>query len=280
MGGAGNCVLLNDRAVIRLQGEDMRPFLQGLITNDVQSLTSENALFSAILTPQGRFLADFFVVQDGLDILLDVPIEAAEMLMKKLVMYKLRSRVTISLTDLKVVAIWGDNARSPEVLNSLIRYRDARYAEMGWRIIIDNSALGEFPSFQAYEAYEQHRLSFGIPDGAKDAVAERSLLLELGYDRLGAISFSKGCYVGQEVTARSKYRGEMRKALFQVMAQDGDALPKSGTLICAGEEEVGEMRSSCGRIGLALLRIDRIESYEDFDVAEVPLTVTIPQWRA
>lgn len=267
---------LTDRVVVRLTGADIRNFLQGLITNDIAKLTPDHALWAAMLTPQGRYLVDFFIIQQNDAILLDVDTHAAEALIKKLSMYRLRADVHINLTDDHIYAHFSGTAAPPI---SGMHYADTRSPLMGQRIITLASTPPNIITASAAD-YNLHRLRLGIPDGAKDAVAERSLMLELGYDILGAVSFTKGCYVGQEVTARSKHRGELRKALYCITSTH--ALPAAGTPVMADGDELGELRSSEGNIGLALLRTDRVDALGaniPILAENTPVQLSIPQWR-
>jgi folate-binding protein YgfZ len=278
---------LTRRTVVRLSGVDVRSFLQGIITQDIMLLTPTTPLFAAMLSPQGRFLCDFFIVQDGDEVLLDVDSSAVDELVKKLTLYRLRAKVTIQREASWVVAAVFGGEILPLVGGHGIVFEDVRVPAMGWRVMLPVEQwerLSEASPLYALvnvDVYERHRLSLGVPDGAQDAVVDRSLLLELGYDALHSISFTKGCYVGQEVTARSKHRAQLHKALYVVTSTDGAALPNIGTAILCGDDEVGELRSSCGDVGLALLRIERVEPHlhDDFIAGGVAVRAHVPQWR-
>lgn len=246
---------LPDRSVLRLSGEDTRSFLQGIITNDINALKPDSALFAAMLSPQGKFQHDFFLYSDGDDILLETESALSESLHKTLKRYKLRAAVTITdeSDTWHVTAAW--NGAPPVVPHC---YADPRHADMGYRILSNELNVKHFyhlTSTATYDDYERHRLSLGVPDGSRDA-SERAVIMELNYDQLNAISFTKGCYVGQEVTARMHYRHILRKCLYIVRA---DApLPPVGTDITlqGGGKAVGEIRSSQGNLGLALVRVE------------------------
>jgi folate-binding protein YgfZ len=238
---------LSDRAIIRLSGDEVKPFLQHLVSNDVMAVRAGNAVFAALLTPQGKFAFDFIMVVEGEDILLDTESAHAEALMKRLTMYKLRSKVTITPEpSLQSYVSLDNNAPT-----GVISYPDPRDARMGTRFIAPTAAATDM-----LMTFETHRIALGIPEGSKDAT-DRTILLENGYDKLHGVSFTKGCYVGQEVTARSHHRGELRKYIYKVQADE--VLPPFGTAIMAGESNIGEMRSSAGNLGLALIRTDRLE---------------------
>jgi folate-binding protein YgfZ len=246
---------LTDRTVIRLSGVDTHKLLQGIITNNVLLLESQSALFSALLNPQGKFLHDFFLVRDGDDMLLETETVQAEGLLKLLTMYRLRAKVTFTpLPDWRVYATVDASLTPP----GAVAFPDPRHPELGMRLLCPADAAPTTHPVMPLTDYETLRLFLGIPEGWKDAVVGRSLLLEMGYDKLNGVDFAKGCYVGQEVTARSKFRATLRKCLYQVK---GDApLPPFGTeLLTQDGKPLGEMRSSHQETGLALIRTDMVE---------------------
>lgn len=235
--------LLPSRSIIRISGADARTLLQGIITNDITLLERQPAIFSAMLSPQGKFQHDFFITTDGDDLLLDTEQSLTESLIKKLTMYRLRSAVKIAdETDLwQAYAGW--NEAPPKGA-----FNDPRHRDLGWRFMT-KEPLNNNTDFTSYD---RHRLQLGVPDGSRDTT-ERTLIMENGYDQLHAIAFTKGCYVGQEVTARMHYRHALPKCLFKI--EGSQPLPQSGTAIMASEQTLGEMRSSCGGTGLALIRL-------------------------
>lgn len=277
---AHSYIRLEDRAVLRVDGEDRAEFLQGLITNDITLASPGKAIFAALLSAQGKFQFDFFVMTDDTGFLLDCERARLPALQRMLTLYKLRSRVTVTpiesaavlaIPDRKagIAGLGGEEGSAMMLEGEGGRVHacvDPRHAPLGVRVIADTPAaanalierleLKEAPR----EQYERLRISEGIPDGSRDAVIDRTILLENGYDALNAISFSKGCYVGQEVTARSKHRATLRKRLCGVSADT--ALPAAGTPLLADGREIGEMRSSCGDNGLALVRLDMLRQAE------------------
>ncbi len=238
--------LLPNRTVIRLSDA----LLQGIITNDVALLQSQPILFSAMLSAQGKFAHDFFVLAKDDDRLIDIAASHAPAFLKKLKMYKLRSKVTIEETDLAVYAAWG----TPPEGDGWIA--DPRLAELGWR------RIGQHMTQSDIDAYNAHRLSLAIPEGAIDAT-DRHFALELGYDQLHGVSFTKGCFVGQEPTARMHYRNVLRKGFFAVQAADDTPLPPLETPVMAGDQTLGEMRSSQGRTGIAFCRMEPVLKAQD-----------------
>jgi tRNA-modifying protein YgfZ len=236
---------LPQRAVLELDGSDRVAFLQGLVSNDVTEASADRAVWAALLTPQGRWLADFFVIAEGGRLLLDVEAAQAAMLTQRLGRYRMRADVTIRPVPLHVAAAWGAGA-PPQGLAA----RDPRHEEAGWRVLRESTLD---PGEDAGEAaYDRHRLTLGLPDGSRDLDAERTLLLEARFDTLHGVSFTKGCYMGQELTARTRYRGLVKRRLLPVQGERD--LPPRDTPVLAGETPVGEMRSSRGTLGLALLR--------------------------
>ncbi|MFO1039106.1 MAG: folate-binding protein [Geminicoccaceae bacterium] len=277
---------LPERAVLRLDGPDARGFLQGLISNDVERLTAENAVYAALLTPQGKYLFDFILVADGDAILVDAEAARLPALLQRLTMYRLRSKVTLSAAaDLAVCAAFGpgldaDLPQRGRVGDALI-VADPRLPALGLRILLPRQNVEEFiaahPLMQAQpEAYDRYRLDLGVPDGSRDLVIDKSILLESGFEELHGVAFDKGCFVGQELTARTKYRGLVKKRLVPVEI-DGPA-PESGTQVLADGRDAGEMRSSRDGRGLALLRLEFLETAVPLVAGESRLRPVRPDW--
>jgi folate-binding protein YgfZ len=262
-----NCLLI-DRAVLEVTGDDRVAFLQGLVSNDVTLAAPGQAVWAAMLTPQGKWLADFFIHSDGERLLLDVERDQAAMLTQKLTRYRLRAKVAVQPTSMAVHAGW-DEAIAPGAVP------DPRLPEAGWRGL-DTGPANCDPQPQAYN---QHRLQLGLPNGTHDMEAEKTTLLEAGFAELNGVSWTKGCYMGQELTARTKYRGLLKRRLVPV-----DVLgpqPARGTPVTQNGAEVGDMRSSLcdakAGIGLALLRIDALNETE-FRCGDAILIPRIPAW--
>lgn len=242
-------ITLNDRAVLKLTGADTHEFLQRIITNDITRLTEEQALYALLLTPQGKLIADFFLVQSGDIIWLDVNASLVSLVRKKLTMYKLRADVAITEEpDKRVYAITGE-ADTGAAKAEDVCFQDPRHPDMGKRVITDHAG----DSDNSIEVYEQKRISLTLPDGVNDMGVEESFPLEFGLDALHAIDFDKGCYVGQEVTARSKHRGKVKKKLVTLQSSTA-VFPPKGTAVMQGNAKVGVACSSSGSLGLALLK--------------------------
>jgi folate-binding protein YgfZ len=234
---------LSDRAAIEIAGEDRVAFLQGLVSNDVAPAAPGRCVWAALLSPQGKWLADFFVFSDGERLLIDAERGQAAMVAQKLSRFRLRSKVALRrLPELHVAAGWG-GAPMPEGIAA----PDPRLPEAGWRALL--------PAPSATDGdYDAHRLALGLPDGSRDLDPEQTVLLEAGFDELHGVSWTKGCYMGQELTARTKYRGLVKRRIVPVRIEGGPA-PAPGRPVTLDGAEVGEMRSSAGARGLAKLRL-------------------------
>ena len=230
--------ILPDRGVLEVTGEDRVAFLQGLVSNDVALAAPGQAVFAALLTPQGKWLAEFFILADGERLLLDCEEAQAAMLAQRLARFRLRSKVALRdlSAELPCMPAGAVRPRRPAIAAP-----DPRLAEAGWRAVLGRAA----PTDATAADWDRHRLALGLPDGSRDLVAEKTLLLEAGFDELHGVSWTKGCYMGQELTARTKYRGLLKRRLVPV-AVDGP-LPAARHAGAGRGAEVGEMRS--GRDG-------------------------------
>lgn len=247
--------------MLRVGGSDALDFLQAIVTNDVMLLKYQPGLFSAMLSAQGKFLCDFFMMWYQDNVLIDMDADMLEDVVKKFKIYRLRSRVDLEdvSADWHAYALWGKHLAQAFVPNEALHMLDPRLNALGMRLYCPSKITYD-PGPEAQHCnmadYHAHRLAHGVPDSRFDA-GSRNFLLELGYDQLHAVSFTKGCYIGQEPTARMYHRDVLRKCLFQVEAADGESpLPASGTPVTVGDKEVGDMRSSAGAVGLAQLRIE------------------------
>ena len=238
-----------DRAVLRVSGPDAREFLQGLVTNDVRKL-ADGPIYAALLSPQGKYLFDFFLVADGEDILLDVKADRAAALAQRLGLYKLRAKVTIAPTELAVVVGTGP---APEGALA-----DPRHPDLGWRAWpADPAALLAGIAPLAPADLDALRVDLVVPESGIELRPDNSYILEMGFERLNGVDFRKGCYVGQEVTARMKHKTELRKGLARVRL--AGAAPPPPTEILRDGRPVGTLFTSAGDRGLAYLRFDRAD---------------------
>jgi len=293
-----NFTLLERRGVISVGGEDSAAFLQGLVSNDVEKVTDAHAAYGALLTPQGKFLYDFFMARlmahQGDAFILDSEGDRLEGLIRKLKMYKLRSKVDLrdESESFSIVALYGEDALSTlglttelgatKILGEGIVFTDPRLSDIGARAILPkdqaNSIIEGLGFSQAsIDTYESHRISLGLPDGSRDMVVEKAILLENGFDELGGVDWDKGCFIGQELTARTKHRGLIKKRLVPVRF-DGTP-PPEGTLIMVGDKEAGEVRSALNDQGLALMRLEYLKNPgAEFLANGVRLTPQKPPW--
>ncbi len=248
---------LRDRSVLEVAGADAGSLLQGLVSNDLDRLADRPALHAALLTPQGKYLFDFIVTAPGDVLWLDVEAARLDELVRRLTLYRLRADATFTpRSDLAVYAVFDGAA--PAVAGAAVDVVDPRLGALGRRVVgapaTVEPALDAVAGAASYDEWDRFRLALGVPDGSRDLEPEKALLLENGFAELGGVDFDKGCFVGQELTARMRYRGTVRKRLVPVTL-DGAAAP--GTPIRDGEIDVGELRSVAGDRGLALIRLDR-----------------------
>lgn len=246
--------LLTDRVVLRVAGDPARHFLNNLVTSEIETLAPGDARYTALLTPQGKIVADFFVVaapeSEG-GFYIDCPAELADELFQKLTFYRLRAKVTIEKTGLAVLAIWGGDGATPKG----IAFPDPRLPTLGSRAPTppDEAKVLTLADITAYDA---HRIALGVPRGGADFKYNDAFPHDADLDKLHGVDFKKGCFVGQEVVSRVEHRGTARNRIVPV-SFDG-AAPPAGTGVMAGEKSVGIMGSSAGKIGLAMLRVDRV----------------------
>ena len=273
------------RSVIAIGGPDRVEFLQGLISNDTTKVAPGRAIWAALLTPQGRFLNDMFVA-DGGDgtLLLETERERAAALAKKLSLYRLRSKVTVEDRgkSLEVAVAYGPDATTTLPIDGAIAaFVDPRLGELGIRVIAPAGTAATLLQSHGFSAaplqsYDELRLTLGVPDGSRDLVVDKALLLENGFDELNGVDWQKGCYMGQELTARTKYRALIRKRLFPVKVEG--ALPEPGAPVHLGDQEVGELRSGVGDRALAMLRVDAARSGQALSAGDTRLVPEIPGW--
>jgi folate-binding protein YgfZ len=268
---------LDDRSILAISGAGARDFLQGLVTNDiVGGLAPGKGLYAALLSPQGKILFDFLVTEGDGALLLDVARDRCEALLKKLKLYKLRAKVEIEARDqLGVfVSLAGhpDN-RIVSYADRAVTFADPRHVGLGMRSI---GALAEMPAnLSGPRSYHQHRLALGIPE-AGDFGFEKIFALDAGLEELNGVSFTKGCYVGQELTSRMKHRATSRKRILAVTAQS--PLPAQGA-VTRGGVEIGELISSHDQTAFALVRLDRLEeSSGEVAAAGMPAQLRRPPW--
>jgi folate-binding protein YgfZ len=257
---------LDGRAVIRVAGPDWRSFLQGLLTQDVEGLQPGETRFAGLLTPQGRLLFDLFLdceAEDG--VRLDVEAGRRDDLIRRLTMYRLRSKVEITADPAPVFAAWGGRPEGEG-------WRpDPRLPELGFR------RTGEITGAPNADeaAYDAFRLSLGVPDATRDTRPDAAYPIEADFDLLNGIDFKKGCFVGQETTSRMKRRGQVKNRMLPIEFEGPP--PAWGAEVLTGELRAGEVLSGVDGRAMALLRLDRIEAAE-LTVDGRPVRVRRPPW--
>lgn len=231
------------RGLIRVTGDDRATFLQGLVTADVENPPAGGLQYGCLLTAQGKFLHDFFLWHQDDAILIECEGGArAQDLHRRLSLYRLRAKVQMELRDDQYVWLTNAGGRA-----------DPRHVDLPRRTLERPEGAEERP----FAAWDSHRIRLCVPDGSRDMAVERDTLLDCNIDRLGGVAFDKGCYVGQEITARMNYRGLVKKRLYAV--EWAGEPPLAFTDIYVGETLVGQMRSACGAVGLAQLKIEAVE---------------------
>lgn len=282
---------LEGRGVLAVSGEDRVAFLQGLVSNDVERVAPDRAVYSAFLTPQGKFLLDFFMISDGDRLLLECEAGQLAAFAKKLRIYKLRSKVTLEDVSeaFQCLAVFGGDApgalglpAEPGAAGAClggIAFTDPRLAAMGARVLVPAEADIAPLSLEtgSLADYDAHRIDLGVPDGARDMEVEKTVLLEAGFDELNGVDWKKGCYMGQELTARTKYRGLVKRRLMPITA-DGP-LPAPGTPITLDGREAGEVRSSQNDRAMAMIRLNMLEDGAGpLRAGDVVITPRKPDW--
>jgi tRNA-modifying protein YgfZ len=255
--------VLPDRSVIRVGGPDAEKLLQGVITNDMGLLAEQPAIFAALLTPQGKLLADFFVSKAGDDFLLETAKAQAAELVKRLTLYKLRAKVDIHdvTGEHAVFATWGKSPSTSGETQGTVSFPDPRLPALGLRVLAEARFASDIAA-AANEAdvspddYHAHRIALGVPEGGKDYVFGDTFPHDANFDLIHGVSFTKGCFIGQEVVSRIQHRGTARK---RIVILKGDAPLRSGAHIEAGAAVMGTIGSVAGTRGLGLVRLDRAE---------------------
>jgi hypothetical protein len=292
--------LLPDRGVIKVAGDAARNFLHGLVTADILTLAPVTARFSALLTPQGKIIADFFVIEGsaaqdgglGDGFFLDVPSALTATLVERLNLYKLRAKITIENMSAKlaVLAAWDDKDGgighdAARAIKLGLGYADPRLPALGLRAIVPAERAAEAAaevsaSVVAASDYEAHRIALGVPSGGVDFAYSDAFPHETDMDQLGGVDFKKGCFVGQEVVSRMQHRGTARTRAVPVRFEG--AAPDAGTAITAGGRPVGTLGSTGGGRGIALLRLDRVDEAlaegGTLTAGTVPLHLVKPDW--
>lgn len=256
---------LPHRGFIRIQGDDARSFLQGIISNDTMAVTKDHAVYACFLTPQGKYLADFFLYEHGDALLLEVDKSLLPDLLKRLTMYKLRSKVTLEdVSDQHTMTVtWHELDRPPHGVV------DPRGANFGWRVL-DADITGEQGDYALWQ------IQNGLPDVA-DFERERSTMAEANLDFLNAISWTKGCYMGQEITARMHYRGLVKKRYLPIkLSQNKNITPD--TPITRDGKTIGFVRRSYQGWAIGPVMLEALEKGTTCQIDGIDAELTVPSW--
>lgn len=289
--------ILEDRGVVAVSGPDARPFLQAIISNDASKISPEAAIYAALLTPQGKFLHDFIIVQNGDEFLLDTEKHRVPDLLKRLQLFRLGSDVSINSKDdeLLVAALWSTNC--PVIFHENVEpgntvymegccvTLDPRLATLGYRALGQEKDIKTFLSSKlcrngSRADYDIHRLEKGVPDGSRDIQVNKSFLLESNFEELNGVAFDKGCYIGQENTARQKHRGTIRRRLIKVNISGPP--PDNNEIITWENGEIGQMRSVNNNCGIAIIRLDQWAKAKSrnatFQAGLATVVPVLPEW--
>ncbi len=281
----------DDRAFVAVTGVGTQEFLQGLLSQDVAKVSTGRAAYGALLTPQGKFLHDVFITGDAAGLTLECEADRSDDLLTRLKRYRLRAKVEIAPVDGWAAGmVWpagalelGDDRGAGRFEGDAFAYVDPRLAALGARVVGPRPAVEAVTKrFDAVgvDTYRQMRLGLGVPEGAADIAVDKGFLLENGFDELNGVDWKKGCYVGQELTARTKYRGLVKRRLMPVRIEG--AAPDAGAALEYDGKNAGEMRGAAGEVGLALVRLDAwraaAEAGAPLSAGEAKLWPAKPEW--
>lgn len=234
-----------ERGLIKLQGEDSFKFLQGLVTNDVK--LASKGIYCFLLTANGRYLFDFFLIELESYYIIDVALTQKDELLAKLMLYKMRSKLSISDVSSEYSVTYSRSIINDDTIFS---YQDPRYTQLGFRSLMLKSNAQEY---KEHNLYNQDKYNYSIVDGSVDMIKDKSIPIEYGIEHLHAISYIKGCYVGQEVISRTKYQGVIRKSIMKIEL-DRPCSGLSGYDIFQGSNKLGSICSSFENKAIALIR--------------------------
>jgi folate-binding protein YgfZ len=292
-GNTGFIARDDQRRLLRVSGTDATDFLQSLITANVETLPDDTVRASALLTPQGRVLVDFLISRTDDGFMIECDAEQVDELYNRLRRYRLRRPVDLTHeTGLSVWIIWGGND-PPDNLLPAEAMRDTRHPDLGWRLLAPADATanaqGSDTEPASLDMWHAVRIAAAIPQGPVDLIPERALMLEAGLDRLGAVDFEKGCYVGQEVTARTHYRGLVKRRLAPFILADIAATP--GAAITDDGKSLGTVLSTAstgtGNTGtvsicLAAMKLSDLHRLQAGDgsvqIDGAPAMLSLPDW--
>jgi len=265
-----DAILLKNRAVLTLSGPDRKDFIQGLITNDVEKISENSGIYAGLLTPQGKYLHDFFILEHDETLYLDCERDRLPDLFRRLMMYKLRADVhSADCPDEYIILAIPSRPVTAEIFTA-----DPRHAQMGYRALIP--AGQDISRYQNETPYDDLRLTLGLPDGSRDFDVDRTLILEGNMAELNGVDFDKGCYVGQEVTARMKHRAVLKKRLLPV--QVAGPLPDRGTdIINEAGQKIGDIRSGHNNMAMGYFRLAHMEFNKGYACGDALVTPRRPE---
>lgn len=283
------CTSLSNRGILKISGSDRLSFLQGLVTNDLTKLNKQRSLYSLLLTPQGKHSFDLFITEVGNEWWLEADKNRLEELKKRLSLFKLRSDITLEIGKNETIyCIWGEGAASAFEIplehgythhtNLWHVFIDPRLEKLGVRMIVSQEHIDGVKNCEGFtfveeKAYQSFRYDLGIPESNQELWVDKSIPLENGMDELDAINWEKGCYMGQELTARTRYRGLVRKRLLPVTFKGTMHLDSP---LMQGDLEVGSWRGLMENKGLALIRLEALGKPITCEGIEV--VPHIPEW--
>jgi hypothetical protein len=269
-------IVLRDRGIVEVTGADAASFLQGLITNDIAKVDTQKGIYAALLTPQGKIIYDFLVFAVPHGFVLDCVRAHAADLAARLNKYKLRAKVTVAdrSTDFAIVALSVGGSALPAMT-------DPRLQALGHRAILPTADVETRMQASGYALrpesdYQAQRLALGVPDSALDIPCEALFPLDCNFEELNGVDFTKGCYIGQELTARMKHRATARRRLLPVSA--AASLPPAGTALKRNGTEIGELRGTIETHGMALVRLDRLGDATDATAGDVSVKIGRPSY--
>ena len=274
----GSYAALGGRAVVAITGADAASFLQNIVTTDIGRVATAGAAFGALLTPQGKIIADFilFPTEDGF--LVDLPASVAADFLKRMTLYKLRAKVAIAdVSAEREVVVWWGGATPPALPGVVV---DPRLAALGFRTLLPVGSDRAVPGYVAADEadWQAHRIALGVPEGGRDFAFGDAFPHDVDMDDLAGLDFRKGCYVGQEIVSRMQHRGTARRRAIKVTAET--ALPEPGTPIEANGIAIGTLGTGSGQTGIALVRLDRAKRALDGGIvpmaAGIPVTLALP----
>ena len=258
-------IVLNEAKFVSIKGQDYKDFLQGIITNDINKC-DKRAIYSCLLTPQGKFLSDFFIIPFKNSLIIEINQKFIDNFISKLKIYKLRSNIEIeslnNLTSVVILDVPIDKSINEGLIISnteYIKYVDPRNKNLGYKVLIKNELVDKLIKssnlkLTNIKEYQKIMIKNLIPNSLNDLIVNKSLLLENNFDQINALDWSKGCYIGQELTARMKYRALLKKSLRLIKLNSGKVL--AGDAIFSDKNNIGQITSIIDDLGLAMIKIE------------------------